>query len=525
MMRRIALGVLLCGLAAAMGCGGKGPAAGTFAVMLTTDPDTLDPARSTDTNSGHVILQLYEGLVTNSEQNQIAPALAERWDTSPDGRTFTFHLRAAKFHTGRAMTAADVAYSLNRCLADNESPVRQTYLGDIVGSAEVMNGHAAEASGIRVLDEHTVAITIDAPKPFFLAKLTYPTAFVVDRETIERLGPRWTESGPVGTGPFTFVEWQHNQQVLLKRFDDYWGEKAQVDFVEMHVTSDPTTRRARYESGAAHVSDIQTSDLPDVRANATLSNQLKVFLRPSIFYIGMNGHRDPTFADPWVRLAFALAIDRTVITNTVLNNVTGQANSFIAPFIPGHDDAYPGTPYDPALARECLARAGYGPNKPFPSTELFYASQYADVPRVIQAASQMLKENLQIDIKPTRLEWNTLLARDRQSDFGLYSLDWFADYLDPQNFVSVLLHSQSQNNHVQFYNQTFDWLCDLGDVEQDPKQREQWYRLADRVAVEAAPWIPIYYGYFLYLVSPQVEHYPYNLMGPMPYNTVRLKPG
>ena len=528
--RRCIAPLIICTALAVSGCaqeqqGGILPDSDVFKVLLTTDPDTLDPARATDTNSNHVIQQIYEGLIRVDRNNEIAPALAERWEASEDGRTFTFYLREATFHTGRPVTADDVAYSFNRCLADRESSVNETYLGDIVGAAAVLAGEASEASGIRVIDEHTLQITIDAPKPYFLAKLTYPTAFVVDRETIERLGERWAELGPVGTGPFTFVAWRHNERVLLAAFERYWEGRPGVDFVEMRVTSDYQTRFARYESGAAHVTDIQTSDLPHVQDDPELAPRLHVYLRPAIFYLAMNAEANPTFANPWVRQAFALATNRQAITETVLRGITNAANGYIPQFIPGFEPDYHGLPYDPALARTFLARAGYGPDNPFPPVDLYFAAQYADVPRVVEAAAQMLEENLDIQVRPQRLEWNTLLTRYRQSELGFYSLNWWADYLDPQNFLTVLLHSQSQNNNVQFRNWVFDWLCDEGDVEQDPTRREELYRLANRVAVEAAPWIPLYFGYYLLLVSPEVEDFPFNLMGFMPYQPVRLKSG
>jgi oligopeptide transport system substrate-binding protein len=161
--------------------------------------------------------------VTLDYDLRVVPDIAERWEISPDGRTYTFYLRrGVKFHNGREVTAEDFKYSFERA-ADpkTQSPVAETYLGDIVGVVDKLNGRATEVAGVRVVDRYTLQITIDAPKVYFLAKLTYPTAFVVDREQILRMGRRWTEQ-PNGTGPFKLKEYKVGERIVLERNPDYY---------------------------------------------------------------------------------------------------------------------------------------------------------------------------------------------------------------------------------------------------------------------------------------------------------------
>ena len=190
--------------------------------LFDSAPSVLDPALVQDATSAAYVVEIFSGLVTLDEQLRVAPDLAERWEISPDGKRYTFFLReGAQFQDGKSVQASDFKYSLERaCSPQLASPVAASYLGDIVGAQAVMQGQATQISGVRVLDERTLEITIDSPKAYFLSKLTYSTAFVVDKENAQTRG--WTLK-PNGTGPFKLVksdEKKHRtgaQQSLLPR--------------------------------------------------------------------------------------------------------------------------------------------------------------------------------------------------------------------------------------------------------------------------------------------------------------------
>ena len=154
---------------------------------LWADPPTLDPHLVTDTTSAGLVVELFSGLVALNTDLQLVPDIAERWDISEDGMVYTFYLRDnAKFHDGKPITAGDFKWSIERSAnPDTASPVADTYLSDIVGLEAVLEGETTDISGIKVVDEHTLQIQIDAPKAYFLAKLTYPTAYVLDKENVE----------------------------------------------------------------------------------------------------------------------------------------------------------------------------------------------------------------------------------------------------------------------------------------------------------------------------------------------------
>ena len=211
------------------------PAGGGVLNLYGIDPYTLDPAVSGEMSSQQYIVQIFSGLVRLDDNLEPAPDIAERWEISNDGRTYTFYLRHdVKFQDGRPMKAEDVKFSWQRA-ADpaTGSLTAATYLGDIVGVKEVLAGNTKEISGVKVIDEYTLQVTIDAPKSYFLSKLTYPTAFVVDKDNVGAGGEWWRS--PNGTGPFKLKEWTEGSQLVLERNNLYYGKVASVDSVVFHL--------------------------------------------------------------------------------------------------------------------------------------------------------------------------------------------------------------------------------------------------------------------------------------------------
>ena len=196
-------------------------ASGGTLKRLWGDPPTLDPHLVTDTTSAGLVVEMFSGLVSLNSELEIVPDLAESWDVSEGGTQYTFNLRDdIRFSDGSSVTAKDFVYSFNRAAnPDTESPVAELYLGDIIGAQEVIDGEASEISGIKLIDDKTLQINIDSPKAYFLAKLTYPTAYVL-KESNVNLGENWTDS-PVGTGSFQLERYDLGQILILKRNDNY----------------------------------------------------------------------------------------------------------------------------------------------------------------------------------------------------------------------------------------------------------------------------------------------------------------
>ena len=211
------------------------PVEGGVLKLLGSDPPTLDPHQTGDSTSARYILEVFGGLLTIDPESAVAPDLAESWEISPDGRSYTFRLNpSATFHDGRKVTAADFQWSMERA-ADpaTESPAVDTFLGDIVGTMDKLNGELDSISGISVIDDETLRLEIDAPKSYFLSKMTYPTTFVVDQANVET-GREWVKS-PNGTGPFVLADYEPGVLMRLERFDRYHLGPAMLDAVEFNL--------------------------------------------------------------------------------------------------------------------------------------------------------------------------------------------------------------------------------------------------------------------------------------------------
>jgi oligopeptide transport system substrate-binding protein len=271
---------------------------------------TLDPIQAQGTLETEYAVHIFSGLAGLNEKLEVVPDLAEKWQISADGLVYTFTLRkGVRFHDGRELKAADVKYSLERA-ADpaNRSPVAATYLGDIQGFAERAEGSARELAGVRVRDDVTVEITLSEPHIEFLAKLTFPAAYVVDRATVEAGGGQWWRR-PNGTGPFRVQDARPGESLVLARNDHYYGAKPAL--TEIHFL--PVDPLPAYEAGEVDVALVQLADVERVTDKSDpLSRELRVRTDLDVHYLGFNVTTKP-FDDPSVRQAFNHALDRQKI--------------------------------------------------------------------------------------------------------------------------------------------------------------------------------------------------------------------
>ena len=331
---------------------------------LWQEPPTLDPHEAGDVTSAGVLVEVFSGLVTLNTSLQVAPDLAERWDVSEDGLTYTFHLRSnARFHDGRPVTAEDVKFSFERATdTETQSPEVSAYLDDIVGVLPKLAGQADEVSGVRVIDARTIEITIDAPKPYFLAKLTYPTSFVLDRENLEAEGDDWVFK-PNGTGPFKLAEYRVGQIIVLERNEHYYRGPALLDRVELILSGG--SAMAMYENGEIDITGVGLSELDRVTNPLEPLNAEVVVAPPgfSLAYIGFN-LSEPPFDDVNFRRALAYAIDKETIATRVLAELVYPATGILPPDFPGYNPAVQAPGFDPELAQELLAQSKYGDNPP-----------------------------------------------------------------------------------------------------------------------------------------------------------------
>jgi len=479
-------------------------------VRLYVDPPTLDPHITTDATSAQIIVELFGGLVTIDPDLNIVSDLAETWDISDDGLKYTFYLRPdAKFHDGKPVTADDVQWSLERATDPlTESPVADQYLGDIVGVKAKLKGDASTISGVRVVDEHTVEITIDAPKSYFLAKLTYPTAFVLDRENVEANPRRWFRQ-PNGTGPFRLSSYQIGESMVLSRNEYYHLGPPKLEEVEMILSGG--TSMLMYENDEIHLAGVGLADLDRLLDPSNKLHPELIQAPPSfsVQYIGFNV-AEPPFDDPKFRQALNLAIDKREIASVVLGDQVIPAKGILPPGFPGFSPDVRGYDFDPVRARQLLAESKYGDDLAnLPPITLTTAGSFGAVISLdMEVVLQMWEKNLGVRVEIQQTEFATFLKDLNKRRFQMFDIGWIADYPDPENFLDILFYSDSHNNHTNYSNPEVDRLLERARTESDQTVRYQIYHQAEQQILDDAPWVPLWYSGERYLLlKPNVKDY------------------
>ncbi|MGH2369189.1 MAG: peptide ABC transporter substrate-binding protein, partial [Chloroflexota bacterium] len=468
--------------------------------------ETLDPIQTRGALEAEYVVHVFSGLTGLNDRLEVVPDLAEKWQVSNDGRTYTFTLRkGAKFHDGREVTAADVKYSLERA-ADpaNQSPVAATYLGDIVGVAERLEGKVPEIGGVKVRDEVTVEITLVEPRVYFPAKLTYPVAFVVDRTNVESSGPRWWAK-PNGTGPFRVQEARPGESLAFVRHDAYYG--ARPALAEAYFF--PVPPLAAYEAGQLDLALVELAAIERVTDKSNpLSRELKVRTDMDIQYLGFNVTAKP-FDDPKVRQAFNHALDREKIASVTLKKTVVKAEGILPPGMPGRNERGRGLDFDVSRARQLIAESSYRDVKNFPEIVLSLSGNRTGPPPEINAIVGMYKQNLGIDLHVRQYDRNSFLdaMSRRKEQFQMFFFGWLADYADPQNFLDLLFHSNSNENNSLYNNPEVDKLLERARTERDQGTRMRLYQEAEGVILADAPWVPLWHSKRYVLVKPYVHGY------------------
>lgn len=465
------------------------------------NPREYDPA--TTHGSGDKLV--FSGLVAFDPQLNLIPDLAGSWEVQA-GITYTFHLRPdARFHNGRPVTVDDVIYSWERA-ADpaTGSDTVLTYLGDIVGVKERRDGQADRISGLTAIDDRTLQVVIDAPKPYFMMKLTYPVAFVVDRYNVEA-GEEWWRA-PNGTGPYRLARWESFKQIIYERNDDYYLDLPQLRYVIYQLFSGVGLRL--YESGEIDVTGVSRADVPRFQdPQEPLSAELLSGVSLCTGYIVFDVDQPP-FDDVNVRQAFTLAFDRQKFIDIVLSGIARPAVGLYPPGLPGYDENLEGLPYDPAQARELLTQSKYGGAENLPPIVFTDGGSGSDIGADVAALAQMWQQNLGVTITVENLEPDKYSDELHAGRHGqLFSLGWCADYPDPENFADVLFYTGAEQNLGHYSNPDLDRILEQARVEQDVTRRIELYQQAQRLIVADAPAIFTTHSLTYVLVKPYVKGY------------------
>lgn len=466
----------------------------------TYDPRSLDPARSTDVPTGRAVSYVFDGLTRFTPDARLEPDLAERWTLTPDGRTYTFHLRpGVRFQDGTPLTAAAVVHSFTRALDPATLGGRVEPLLPIHGAAAFADGKARTVAGLLARDDSTVVITLDQPLAIFPKLLAMPVASILPVDA-----PADVSAHPVGTGPWKLVEWKHDDYLLFARNDDYWGGPPLADSLKARIIAEPSTAVAEFEAGNVDVVALPPDEVEAWEADSSRRRLLVDAPSLQLVYLAINTTRGP-LTDRRVRRAINLAIDTRTILQQIVHGQGRLAAGVIAPSLGGADSTRRPYPYAPDSARALLAAAGHPQGI---DVELWTGTTPIMV-RVAEAIQAYLGA-VGIRAKLVQRDAASARAAARKGETDLFLKDWYADYPDAQNFLEPLLGGSNTGagGNVSFYrNRRFDQLLDAARREPREAERDVLYREADSLAYADAPMVTLYFYDRLYAVQPWIRDF------------------
>jgi len=472
-------------------------------ILQSRDPDAkqLDPALQTGDSQG-LVGQLFSGLVRLSPTMQIEPDLAESWKVSEDGKVYTFMLRPdLHFASGKPLTAEDVRFSWERAASKSlESTTAATYLGDIVGVKEMQEGKADHLEGVKVIDDLTLQVTLDAAKPYFLAKLTYPTSYVVDSENVQDDPEKWVYE-PNESGPFELDRYEQEETIVLASNSHYHTPPTLKHIV--YLLNRSGSPLSFFQAGEADLIGLSNDDAKAVLdPSHPLNRNLQSGVAMSTVSVHFNNSLPP-MDDPNVRKALSLAIDLDELHDNLYQNMHVPAKSLLPPGMPGYSDEFPVHQFDPEAAKAALAASRYA--KEMPTLVLTKAGQAGSKNPVVDALVAQWKKNLGISVRVENLDPQKFSEEVVEKHGHMVLSGWNADYPDPQNFLDVLYRTGSEFNFSGYSNPEVDKLLDQAGVELDTTRRLELYHQTEQLLMDDYAALPLVHWKEYMLVSSDVQ--------------------
>ncbi|MDP3660785.1 peptide ABC transporter substrate-binding protein [Phenylobacterium sp.] len=513
-------------LAAALvlaGCGASEPtrapcAAGKVCLEMGngSEPISLDPHKTTGTWEDRILSDALVGLVQDDVEGKPIPGMAERWETSPDGLVWTFHLRQATWSDGVPVTADDFVYSLRRILLPQTASEYASLLYLLKNAQAVNEGKAAkETLGVRAIDPRTLEITLEHPAPYLPELAKHHTMYPVPKHVVEKWGDAWSSPAHyVSNGPYLLTAWRLGDYVeAVKNPRFYDADKVCVDQIRYYPTNDAISAERRVKRGELDINnDIQSNRIAFLRTE--MPGYVRTYTYLGIAYLAFNNNV-PALKDRRVRIALDMSIDRDFIIGKLLRGGQIPAYTFVPPGVANYQAAKPPVwaawPLErrQAAARALLAQAGFGPGKPL-KVEIKHRN--TPDPSLFMPAVQADWKAIGVEASLAQNETQIAYAAYRSRDFEVADAAWIADYNDAMSFLYLQQSSTGSQNYGDYKNPAYDALLARADNEPDAVRRAGYLAQAEEIMLRDAPVAPVFFYVNKNLVSPKVTGWVDNII-------------
>lgn len=497
-----------------------------------TEPETLDPAKSSGVPESWLQYDLFDGLLVPDGKGDFIPGAAEKWDVSADGQVYTFHLRRnAKWSDGTPVTAHDWVFSWRRLVDPKTMADYAYFLWQVKNAQDITLGRKApETMGVRAVDDYTFEVTLGAPTPYFLSMLHHHSTYAVSKANVEKFGNDFVKPGNLVTnGAYKLAEAVPQSHIkMVKNTHHFDAANTKIDTVFFYPTENQEAELKRYRAGELHITyEVPVSQMTWLRQN--LASELHLSPYFGTYFYAPNMTKEPWKSNKDLRLAVNLAIDRDIIVEKINQRGEIPAYSFVPPDTTDYTQQVPEyaswtQAQRDAKAKELFAKAGYGPGgKPLQLEILYNTSE--NHRKLAIAIASMLQQKLGVKVTLNNQEWKVFLStRDEKQFKDMTRHGWIGDYNDANNFLELGRGDIGKQNPSGFAHPEYDRLMKEANSTADTAKRADLLQQAERLLLEEVAIFPIHFYSSKHMVSPKLIGWTDNLMDLHPTRFLDLKP-
>ncbi|KEK09563.1 peptide ABC transporter substrate-binding protein [Lysinibacillus fusiformis] len=503
---------------------------GELNVVVASEPPSLHPALATDTTSGVILTNTFEGLTTLDADARPVAAAAESWEVSEDLKTYTFKLRDAKWSNGDPVVAGDFEYAWKWALNPDNLSEYASILYSIKGAAAYNNGEgSADDVGVKAEDDKTLVVTLENPTPYFLELTAFKTYAPLNQKVVEGNDEWYTDAGEnfVTNGPFTLGEWRHNDTIVLKKNPEYWdADKVALDTVNIGMVESEATAVTMFKGGeidylGAPFQSVALDAIDGFKADKSLN----INDQASVYWYKLNT-KDKITGNANIRKALALAVDRQGLIDNVTKGEQKPALGMVPTAVHGFEEDrgyYKDNDIEGAKAALEAGMKELGITNPADvKINLSYNTSEAHA-AIAQFVQEGWTKNLGITVGLDNSEWQVYLEKLNQLDYQVGRMGWVGDYNDAYTFLEMYDTAANGNNDTGWENAEYKKLLDQSNTEADPAKRLELLQQAESIAVSEFPVVPIYYYTNLSVVQDYVKDMKADILGNISLKEVKVE--